>query len=192
MTGIITKAQTLLTVYPPLSIGVDTILLLRSRRKTMSMEITRDCRVLVRAPLQCPSSVILAFVHSHESWITTHFLRASEHAKAHPDPDVLEKERLIALARKKLPDLTARYAAVMGVKAKSVKITSAQQRFGSCSSMNGICYSWRLMAYPDRAIEYVVVHELAHIRFKNHSKEFYAFVETILPDWRERAALLKL
>ena len=47
------------------------------------------------------------------------------------------------------------------------------------------------MQYPESAIDYVVVHELAHIRYKNHGKEFYAFIETYLPDYKERVALLK-
>ena len=47
------------------------------------------------------------------------------------------------------------------------------------------------MDYPPAARDYVVVHELAHIRYKNHGKEFYRFVASVLPDWRQRAALLK-
>ncbi|MBR7150378.1 MAG: M48 family metallopeptidase, partial [Oscillospiraceae bacterium] len=64
-------------------------------------------------------------------------------------------------------------------------------RFGSCSGKNALSFSWRLMQYPMEAVDYVVVHELAHIREHNHSSAFYAIVERYLPDWRERAALLK-
>ena len=79
----------------------------------------------------------------------------------------------------------------MGVQPAGIAITGARKRFGSCSGKNRICFSWRLMAYPEAAIDYVVVHELAHIRHKNHGPDFYAFVQEILPDWRERRALLR-
>jgi len=72
-----------------------------------------------------------------------------------------------------------------------LKITSARTRFGSCSSKNSICFSWRLMYYPEPAIDYVVVHELAHIAHKNHGPQFWALVERYLPDYRARRAMLR-
>ena len=80
----------------------------------------------------------------------------------------------------------------MGLKPSSVKITSAEKRFGSCSSKNGLCFSWRLLAYPTAAVEYVVVHELAHIKHHNHSPAFYALIEKYMPDYKERQKLLKI
>lgn len=72
-----------------------------------------------------------------------------------------------------------------------LKITSARTRFGSCSGQNSICFSWRLMDYPELAIDYVVVHELAHIVHKNHGSQFWALVERYLPDYRARRAMLR-
>lgn len=72
-----------------------------------------------------------------------------------------------------------------------LKITSARTRFGSCSGKNSICFSWRLMDYPELAIDYVVVHELAHIVHKNHGPQFWALVERYLPDYRARRAMLR-
>ena len=63
--------------------------------------------------------------------------------------------------------------------------------FGSCSGKNRLSFSLYLMAYPETAIEYVVVHELAHIRHHDHSPAFYREVEAYLPDWRARRALLR-
>ena len=91
-----------------------------------------------------------------------------------------------------LPKRTAEWAKVMNLYPTSVKITGAKTRFGSCSAGNGICYSWRLMAYPPQAVDYVIVHELAHIAQKNHSPRFYALVERYLPDRKEREKLLKI
>ena len=178
-------------VMPPLTCGIVEIQLLRSRRRTLAVEITRNCELLVRAPFRCPQNEIVRFLRSNDAWITVHFEQAQARADAHPEPDDVTKSMLITKARSILPELTARYAVLMGVKPKQVRITGAKKRFGSCSSENNICYSWRLMTYPDRAVEYVVVHELAHIRYKNHGTAFYAYIESILPDWRERAELLK-
>lgn len=83
------------------------------------------------------------------------------------------------------------YSEKMGLYPASVKITSAATRFGSCSGKNSICFSYRLMLYPPEAVDYVVVHELAHIKEKNHSARFYALVERYMPDYREREKLLK-
>mgnify|MGYP000174709420 CR=1 FL=1 len=79
----------------------------------------------------------------------------------------------------------------MGLVPAGIKITSARTRFGSCSGKNSICFSWRLMLYPPEAIDYVIVHELAHIRHHDHSPAFYREVEAYLPDWRARRALLR-
>lgn len=97
----------------------------------------------------------------------------------------------IRLAREVLPEKVQYYSRIMGLFPTGIMITGARKRFGSCSGENRICFSWRLMMYPEEAIDYVVVHELAHIRHKNHSKAFYACVEEVLPDWKKRRNLLK-
>ena len=79
----------------------------------------------------------------------------------------------------------------MGIKYGRITIASAKTRFGSCSSKGNISYSYRLMMYPEEAIDYVVVHELAHRIEMNHSPRFYAIVERILPDYKKRRKLLK-
>ena len=79
----------------------------------------------------------------------------------------------------------------MGLTPAGISITGAEKRFGSCSGKNRLCFSWRLMLYPPEAVDYVVVHELAHIRHKNHGRDFYALVASILPDYRQREALLR-
>ena len=72
-----------------------------------------------------------------------------------------------------------------------ITITSAKTRFGSCSSEGNIAFSYRLMLYPEAAIDYVVVHELAHRREMNHSAAFYKIIASVLPDYKYRNALLK-
>ena len=94
-------------------------------------------------------------------------------------------------AKAVLPERVAYWAARMGVEPAGITITAARTRFGSCSGKNRLNFSLYLMDYPAEAIEYVVVHELAHIRHHDHSTAFYGEVARYLPDWRSRRALLK-
>ena len=164
---------------------------IRSRRRTMALEVTRDGHVVVRAPNRTSNETIASFVTSHEKWLKRALERRIAHSAAHPEPTEAERAALIARAKAELPPRVEYWSAVMGLKPSGVKITSARTRFGSCSVKNSLCFSWYLMRYPDAAIDYVVVHELAHIRHHDHSPAFYALVERYLPDWRERMKLLK-
>ena len=83
------------------------------------------------------------------------------------------------------------FASDMGLEYNRITITSAKGRFGSCSASKNICFSYRLMLYPPAAREYVIVHELAHLKEMNHSKRFYKIIENYMPDYKERIALLK-
>jgi len=161
---------------------------IRSDRRTVSIEITRDGAVKVRAPRKMPDREIEAFVLSKQSWIEKHLATLPP---PRPQPTKAEVEVLRTRAKAELPTRVDYYAALMGLTPTSVKITSARKRFGSCSSKNGLCFSLYLMQYPPEAIDYVVVHELAHIRHKNHSPAFHALVARYLPDHRERRGMLK-
>lgn len=165
--------------------------LIRSRRRTLAIEISRDCRVIVRAPLRTPTAVIDAFVSQRRDWIETHLQRRREYVQTHPPLAAEEVEALRRRAKEDLPPRVAHWAAIMGLTPTGIKITAARTRYGSCSGKNSLCFSLYLMQYPEEAIDAVVVHELAHIRHKNHSPAFYAEVERWLPDYRQRAQLLK-
>ena len=165
--------------------------LIRSSRRTMALEITRDGRLLVRAPQRAPQAVIDRFVASHTDWIAVHLEKQRQRAESHPPLTDDEIAALRQKARDILPGRVAHYAERMGVVPTGVKITGAKTRFGSCSAKNRLCFSLYLMACPDAAIDYVVVHELAHIRHKNHSPAFYAEVAKVMPDYKERRKLLK-
>ncbi|MBD5149536.1 MAG: M48 family metallopeptidase [Oscillibacter sp.] len=166
--------------------------LIRSSRRTLALEVTRDGRVLVRAPMRLAQKRIDDFVDQHAEWIETHLAVQRQRRENHPEPTPAQREELIRKAKTILPQKIAYYSGIMELYPTGLTITGAEKRFGSCSAKNRICFSWRLMQYPEEAIDYVVVHELAHIRHKDHSKAFYACVEEVLPDWRERRKLLKL
>ena len=171
---------------------METYELIRSRRRTLALEITKDCRVLVRAPLRLPQARIDAFVASHEAWIQSHLEQQRQRAASAPPPPTPEEiTALKAKARAILPEKVAYWSAKMGVRPTGLKITTARKRYGSCSGKNSLCFSCFLMNCPEEAIDLVVVHELCHIREKNHGPRFYALLEQYLPDYKERKKLLK-
>ena len=149
--------------------------LVRSRRRTLSMELKRDGTVVVHAPLRLGVEKIDAFVAAPEAWLARARTRPAEHLAAHPEPT----------------QRVAHWSRVTGLVPTGVKITGAKTRFGSCNSRNSLCFSWRLMQYPDEAIDLVVVHELCHIAHHDHGPGFYALLGSILPDHRERMKLLR-
>lgn len=171
---------------------METYELIRSKRKTLALEITPDCRILVRAPLRIAQSRIDAFVESHSAWIAKHLEQQRQRAaSAPPPPSATEIKALKTEARAILPEKVAYWSRRMNVTPTGLKITTAQKRYGSCSGKNGLCFSCFLMRYPEEAIDLVVVHELCHIKEKNHSPRFYALLEQYLPDYKERKKLLK-
>ena len=164
--------------------------LIRSDRRTVAVEITRDGRVLVRAPRQLPQTAIDGFLLRHEAWI----IRQVEKRRADPpppEPTAAEIAALKARARAVLPEKVDLWARRMGVTPTGVKITTARKRYGSCSGRNSLCFSCFLMNCPEEAVDLVVVHELCHIRVKNHGPAFYALLARYLPDYQERKKLLK-
>jgi len=82
-------------------------------------------------------------------------------------------------------------AARMGVRPAAVRISGAKTRWGSCSVKKNINFSWRLIMADDEVIDYVIVHELAHLKEMNHSAGFWAVVEGVMPDYRKRKAGLR-
>ena len=164
--------------------------LIRSDRRTLAVEITRDGRVLVRAPRRLSQAAIDGFLSRHEAWIARH-LEKRRSAPLPPEPTAEEIAALKDRARAALPEKVALWARRMGVTPTGLKITSARKRYGSCSGKNSLCFSCFLMNCPESAIDLVVVHELCHIKVKNHGPAFYALLERYLPDYRERKKLLR-
>ncbi|MBP9020870.1 MAG: M48 family metallopeptidase [Syntrophobacterales bacterium] len=72
-----------------------------------------------------------------------------------------------------------------------VRLSDARRRWGSCSSDNRLSINWRLIMAPPKVIDYVILHELLHIKEKSHSRRFWKLMETILPDYREHRYWLK-
>ena len=166
--------------------------LIRSQRRTLSLEITPECRVLVRAPARLPRETIDDFVLRHADWISRHLERQRRRQLSVPPPPTPEEiASLKEKALEVLPGKVAHWSQLMGVTPAGIKITAARKRYGSCSGKNSLCFSCFLMRCPEEAVDLVVVHELCHILEKNHGPRFYALLERVLPDYRERKKLLQ-
>lgn len=161
-----------------------------SNRKTISITV-KEGGVIVRAPRGISQARIDSFINKNLAWIEKRIeITKNQHDPIASMTDAQIKQ-LRELARTYLTAKTEEYSEIMGLKFGRITITGAKTRFGSCSSKGNISYSYRLMLYPEAAIDYVVVHELAHLVEMNHSRRFYAIVEKVLPDYKERVKLLK-
>ena len=83
------------------------------------------------------------------------------------------------------------YATLMGVKYASVRMSGAKRRWGSCGAGNTLNFAWRLAMCPQSVIDYVVIHELAHVAYKNHGARFWARVSTVMPCYKEAERWLR-
>lgn len=163
--------------------------LIRSERKSVSIQVDSDCNITVRAPLRLSQKEIDKILLEKKSWLEKTIISQREKRKVikeYSDDDI---KLLRKKAKEIIPQKVEYYANIMQVNPNSVKINSAKKRYGSCSGTNNLNFSLYLMDKDERFIDYVVVHELAHIKHHNHSKEFYAFIEQFMPDYKERMKL---
>lgn len=126
----------------------------------------------------------IQFVHS--KFIIHTPLHYSQPA-LHQAIDNFHKERAIS----KITPLVKKWSKVMGVAPEHISFRKANKRWGSCSPTNRISFNYHLMKLPTSLIEYVVVHELSHIRYKNHSKAFWGVVAKYMSDYGEKEAKIK-
>ncbi len=159
--------------------------LIKSKRKSLSLTVEKDGTVIIKAPLQVTENQAESFYNKNISWIEKrkrHHIANAQQGKPLTERQIKKLKQQAAAVMKEKTD---RYAAVMGIDYRSVKITSAKSRWGSCKKDGGICYSYRVMLLSDRARNYIAVHELAHLKRFNHSKDFYLIIEQIMPDYKE-------
>lgn len=208
--------------------------IIRTKRRTLALQVTREGQVIVRAPRTVSQKVISDFVLKHSDWIikkrdgallllksnlsrrfadgeTFYFLGKAygltliegKSTEIHFDGGFYLTKSLQKQARSRFIDWYSRkaleiigerarhYASITGLNYNRLRITGANSRWGSCGANNNIRFSWRLVMAPLEIIDYVVVHELVHIRIKNHSKEFWDTVGTTYPAYRQCRIWLK-
>jgi len=213
--------------------------LIRSRRRSISLEVTRDARLVIRMPKYGSLRDVKRFVLEKRAWIEKKIAETSERIRKQTTKKFIDGEQFYYLGEKyelhlcrdalqcastlklefngdfylheesvpyaksifikwykrqaklNIPKRVRWYAAQHGLEYGKIRITSASKRWGSCTAKNDLNFTWKLMLLPIKIVDYVVVHELAHTLQHNHSKRFWAEVERILPNYKERRKWLK-
>ncbi len=166
----------------------------KSNRKTVSIEITKDAEVIVRVPFQMPDTEIQKFLNEKSDWIEKHIqmqrlrMENAKHTKQLTEEEI---QKLAEKALEVIPKRVAYYAKQMGVTYGRITIRNQKTRWGSCSSKGNLNFNCMLMLLPPEIQDYVVVHELCHRKEMNHSSRFWAEVEKVLPDYQTRRKWLK-
>lgn len=145
---------------------------IRSNRKSISIEIRQDATILVRAPYQMQNTEINRFIKEKEDWIVKHLKKAEDRQRKMRDIQKLsveEIQKLTDLALKIIPVKVKYFAGVMNVSYGRITIRNQKTRWGSCSAKKNLNFNCLLMLAPDEVVDYVVVHELCHLIEMNHS-----------------------
>lgn len=170
------------------------VLLVRSSRKTLAVQIRADGTVIARAPLRMPKDRILCFLSEKASWIRMQQGRMQEREnmrqQARIHLDAAQEKELRERAKAVLAQRTAYFARQIGVTYGRITVRDQKTRWGSCSQTGNLNFNFRLILAPSEVLDYVVVHELCHRRQMNHSAQFWQEVAQVLPDYRKRKAWL--
>lgn len=161
--------------------------LIRSVRKTVSIHVEPDGSVVVRAPLTTGKTFIDQFVAAKSDWIQKSAEKMRERHENRKELSLSEEQikELKTRATAYLSQRSAYFADIMGVSYRGIKVNSANTRWGSCNSKGEINYTYRLILAPRDLVDYVVVHELAHLKEMNHSKKFWSLVSRVLPNYKQ-------
>ena len=164
--------------------------IVRSSRKTLSLEIRPDGSILVRAPKRLSGRAIRDFVASREGWLREK-LKKYEHRPAVPRLTEEELKALKMRAKEHLSGRAALYAPRVGAEYGRITIRAQKSRWGSCSAQGNLNFNCLLMLAPGAVQDYVVVHELCHRKYMDHSPQFWSEVRRILPDYETQRQWLK-
>lgn len=172
------------------------ITVIRSNRKTVSIQVNADLSVTVRAPQHTTSKEIEHILFKKKDWIEKH-IEKMKVRKARCEEQKVERltnEELQSLAERALeyiPQRVYHFARLIGVDYGRITIRNQKTRWGSCSGKGNLNFNCLLMLMPPDIIDYVVVHELCHRKEMNHSPAFWREVAKILPDYKKAEAWLK-
>ena len=167
---------------------------IRSRRKTLSMQVKGNGQVEIRAPLRTSDAEIRRFLETHRHWLETHLQKARALQQAKAGVRKLTKAEIADLkkqAKQYLPERAAYWAPLIGVRPGRIAVRCQKTRWGSCSTKGNLNFNCLLMLTPPGVIDSIVVHELCHLKHMNHSKRFYAEIEKVLPEYRQHQKWLK-
>ena len=172
--------------------------IIKSKRKSISVEVKRDLQVVVRAPLRMSDTRINEFIREKQSWIEKNIMlmkaRTEKEAKLEKPPKFTGDEIAAVIQRAKadIPQRVQELAALMGADYNRVSIKSLKSRWGSCSAKRNLNFNCLLALCPSEVVDYVIIHELCHLKELNHSKKFWAEVSKYCPDYKAQKLWLKL
>lgn len=172
----------------PISTPAYTVI--RSNRRTVSIQITPAGQVQVRCPARMPASAVDAFVREKADWINKHLAKKAQQPKIEPFTDA-QLQSLAAQTKALLQDRLPLFARKLGVTYQHVTVRNQRTRWGSCSSKGNLNFNCLLALVPPEVFDYVVVHELCHLIELNHSPGFWAEVEKQLPNYKACRKWLK-
>ena len=166
---------------------------IRSRRRTFAIQVTTS-GVVIRSPLSATKKEIDAFAKKYEAWAskkTDELSRRIAEAEEYPPLTADDVERLAWEAMRAIPERVSRFAKEIGVKYGRITIRKQKTRWGSCSSKGNLSFNCLLMLAPPDVLDSVIVHELCHLKYMDHSDKFYAEVQKFCPDYFAHNAWLK-
>lgn len=164
--------------------------IIRSSRRTISVQITLSGEVLVRCPRRMSNADIRRFVESKSGWIERHLEKQTAAARLPAFSDG-QLQALARQARQTIPERVAYFAPLVGVTYGRITIRSQHTLWGSCSGKGNLNFNCLLMLTLPEVLDYVVVHELCHRKEMNHSARFWAEVGRVLPDYEIRRKWLR-
>lgn len=151
-----------------------------------------DGTVRVTIPRRGSKREAVAFYEQQQDWIARQRERVAELRRRQPaDLSADEQRRLRARAKQELPVRLYELAAAVGLAVRKVTVREQKHRWGSCSSSGRISLNWRLVTMPDWVRDYVIYHELMHLRRMDHSPAFWALVEGVCPDYQQARRWLR-
>lgn len=172
------------------------VTIIKSSRKTIALQIDENMNITVRAPRYMRNADIQRFIKEKAGWIEKHRNRMQKKASEEKGAPVIklspeEMQELADKARACIPERVQYYAGLVGVSYGRITIRSQKTRWGSCSSKGNLNFNCLLMLAPADVMDYVIVHELCHRKEMNHSRTFWAEVERVMPDYKDKVRWLK-
>jgi predicted metal-dependent hydrolase len=153
------------------------------RARRYVVRVDGDGRVRVTIPRGGSRREADAFAERQADWIRSRVEEYREARSARPEPTSDEKRRLRAIARATLAPRLLELAASHGLVVTRVSIRDQRNRWGSCGRDGHICLNWRLVQMPDWVRDYVLIHELMHLRRMDHSPKYWRLVEDACPEY---------
>jgi predicted metal-dependent hydrolase len=167
---------------------------IRSRRKTVALQVLGLNDVVVRAPMRMSNREIEEFVQQNMDWIQKNLKKVAENQKEEEEIVPMTEAEVRELAERAtqlIPERVKHFAPLVGVTYGRITIRNQKSRWGSCSAKGNLNFNVGLLLAPPEVLDYVVVHELCHRKEMNHSPKFWAEVSKLIPDYKQHEKWLK-